>query len=176
MNVLAELVWLYGVLGLLAFGGVGSVLAEMYRQLVEVQGWISPQEFRDGYALAQLSPGPNAHSALVFGFMVAGLPGALSAGLAFYGAPALLSALLSGVWGRVGHHPWARATRLALLPLGLGLMMSGTLTLAKVVATDAFAVVVALATAWVAYRGRTNPALLVLLGGLLGLLWSSLGQ
>ena len=59
MEPYAALVSVFARLGLLAVGGVPSVLPEMQRQVVEVHHWVSARELAFLFALAQASPGPN---------------------------------------------------------------------------------------------------------------------
>ena len=45
-------------LGALGFGGPIALVGYMHRDLVEARGWFTEEEYREGIALAQLSPGP----------------------------------------------------------------------------------------------------------------------
>ena len=47
-------------LGTLGFGGPIALAGYMQRDLVKRRGWISPQDYKEGLALAQLAPGPLA--------------------------------------------------------------------------------------------------------------------
>ncbi|BBB68037.1 hypothetical protein UNDYM_3784 [Undibacterium sp. YM2] len=47
-------------LGALGFGGPVALVGYMQRDLVEQRGWISPADYKEGLALAQLAPGPLA--------------------------------------------------------------------------------------------------------------------
>ncbi|HEV2750342.1 MAG TPA: chromate transporter [Gemmatimonadales bacterium] len=54
-------------LGTLGFGGPIALAGHMQQDLVEQRGWISPQEYKEGLALAQLAPGPLAALVLLLG-------------------------------------------------------------------------------------------------------------
>ncbi len=47
-------------LGTFGFGGPIALAGHMQHDLVETRKWISPQDYREGLALSQLSPGPLA--------------------------------------------------------------------------------------------------------------------
>ena len=47
-------------LGTLGFGGPVALVGYMQRDLVERRGWIAEADYKEGLALAQLSPGPLA--------------------------------------------------------------------------------------------------------------------
>ena len=82
MSDLVSLALVFMQLSLLAFGGTNSVIPEMQRQVVEVHGWVTPQEFAALFALAQAAPGPNMLVVTLIGWRVAALPGALVTTLA----------------------------------------------------------------------------------------------
>ena len=45
-------------LGALGFGGPVALAGYMQRDLAEERDWVSPQEYRDCLAIAQMAPGP----------------------------------------------------------------------------------------------------------------------
>ena len=47
-------------LGTFGFGGPVALVGYMQRDLVEERGWIAEADYKEGLALAQLSPGPLA--------------------------------------------------------------------------------------------------------------------
>ena len=47
-------------LGTTGFGGPTALVRYMEEDLVEKRGWISESEYKEGFALAQLAPGPLA--------------------------------------------------------------------------------------------------------------------
>src|SRR5260370_32698020 len=55
-----DLVMCFLRLGTLGFGGPIALAGYMQRDLVEKRRWISKQDYVEGLALAQLSPGPLA--------------------------------------------------------------------------------------------------------------------
>jgi chromate transporter len=70
--------------GLLAWGGPAAQIAMIRDELVEKQGWITPDKFRRVLAVYQALPGPEAHELCVyFGMIRAGRLGGLLAGLGF---------------------------------------------------------------------------------------------
>src|SRR5476651_861517 len=57
---LRQLLFYFLQLGTFGFGGPIALAGHMQRDLVEARRWISAQDYREGLALAQLSPGPLA--------------------------------------------------------------------------------------------------------------------
>src|SRR5437763_8844214 len=71
-------------LGTFGFGGPIALAGHMQRDLVDQRHWYSEQEYLDGLALAQLSPGPlAAQLAMYLGLVRGGYPGALLVGAIF---------------------------------------------------------------------------------------------
>lgn len=71
-------------LGTLGFGGPIALAGEMQKELVEKRRWISKEEYLEGLALSQLSPGPlAAQLAMYLGWARFGPFGAAIVGLAF---------------------------------------------------------------------------------------------
>src|SRR5262249_23470889 len=65
-------------------GGPIAVWGYMHRELVEERGWISPEDYKQGLALAQLAPGPlAAQLAIYLGWVRGGTLGATLVAIAF---------------------------------------------------------------------------------------------
>jgi chromate transporter len=97
-------------LGTTGFGGPIALVGAMHRDLVEERGWLSEAEYREGMALAQLSPGPLAAQLCFYiGYVRGGVTSAALAGLAFI-LPSFLMVLGIG-WAYLafGGLPWVQA-------------------------------------------------------------------
>jgi chromate transporter len=71
-------------LGTTGFGGPVALVGYMQRDLVEERRWFTPEEYREGLALAQLAPGPlAAQLAMYLGWVKGRALGAGLVGLAF---------------------------------------------------------------------------------------------
>jgi chromate transporter len=70
--------------GLLAWGGPVAQIAMIRRELVDEEGWVTPEHFNRVFGLYQVLPGPEAHELCVyFGMQAGGRLGGLLAGLGF---------------------------------------------------------------------------------------------
>src|SRR5229473_5512889 len=94
-------------LGALGFGGPIALAGHMQRDLVEVRSWVSKQDYLEGLAFAQLSPGPlAAQLAMYLGWLRAGITGATLVGVAFV-LPSFLMVLgLAALYLHFGSLPW----------------------------------------------------------------------
>lgn len=81
------------------FGGGFVIIPLMRRRFVEELGWIDEQEMMDMAAIAQSSPGAIAvNAAILIGYNVAGIPGALLTVLGTILPPLLIISMVSFVY------------------------------------------------------------------------------
>jgi len=94
-------------LGTFGFGGPIALAGYMQRDLVEHRRWISKQDYVEGLALAQLSPGPlAAQLAMYIGWVRGGAWGAAVIGAAFVLPSFLMVIALALLYIRFGGLPW----------------------------------------------------------------------
>jgi chromate transporter len=97
-------------LGSLGFGGPVALVGYMQRDLVEQRHWISPEDYKEGLALAQLAPGPlAAQLGIYMGYVHYRIVGATLAGLAFVLPSFLMVVALGWAYLHLGGLPWMQA-------------------------------------------------------------------
>ena len=90
---LVEVLWLFLRLGFTAFGGPAAHIAMMREEVVRRRQWITEERFADLIGVTNLIPGPSSTElAIYLGYLRAGWPGFLVAGVCFIG-PAMLIVL-----------------------------------------------------------------------------------
>jgi chromate transporter len=107
---LMDLVKYFFRLGYAGFGGPVALVGYMHRDLVEQRQWISDEDYKEGMALAQLSPGPMAAQLGIYlGYVHYGVLGATLTGLAFV-LPSFFMVLLLGIaYKEYGGLSWMQA-------------------------------------------------------------------
>jgi chromate transporter len=94
-------------LGAVGFGGPIALAGYMQKELVEERKWITPDEYKEGLALAQLAPGPlAAQLAIYLGWVRAGVLGATLVGVAFVLPSFLMVLALAALYLELGGLPW----------------------------------------------------------------------
>ena len=92
---LRELVWYFLRLGTFGFGGPIALVGYMQKDLVEDRRWFSQQDYLQGLAFCQLSPGPlAAQLAIYLGWLDSGVLGGTLTGVAFKAASPTVAVLL----------------------------------------------------------------------------------
>src|SRR6185436_19127313 len=74
----------FSIIGAFTFGGSLSILALIQDQFVHHLGWLTMQEFIDGLALGQLTPGPPVMLATYVGYKAVGVTGAIVGAVAIF--------------------------------------------------------------------------------------------
>jgi len=94
-------------LGTLGFGGPIALVGYMQKNLVEERGWFSKEDYLQGLAFCQLSPGPlAAQLAIYLGWLRAGVWGGTLTGITFILPSFVMVVVLAAFYVRFGSLPW----------------------------------------------------------------------
>jgi chromate transporter len=94
-------------LGTLGFGGPIALAGYMQKDLVEERRWVSSEDYNEGLAFSQLSPGPlAAQLAMYLGWVRAGTLGATLTGAAFVVPSFLMVLALAAIYVHYGELRW----------------------------------------------------------------------
>ena len=105
-DVLREVAGVFLRLGFTAFGGPAAHIAMMREELVQRRKWISDQRFLDLMGIVNLIPGPNSTElAIYLGYVRAGWPGLIIAGICFIGPAMLIVLALAWAYVKYGSLP-----------------------------------------------------------------------
>lgn len=75
-----KIFWSFFQIGLFSFGGGYAAMPLIQNQVVDINGWLTMQEFADVITVSQMTPGPIAiNSATFVGIRIAGILGAIVA-------------------------------------------------------------------------------------------------
>jgi chromate transporter len=166
---LFDLAWSMAKSDLIAFGGYG-VFPAMYHETVELHAWMDAKTFMDGMALAQVTPGPFMLGACFVGYHVAGLMGALTAGVWIF-TPSFFILMLTVPYSKrlLGWQPFRRALSGVLSTLG-GLILAVGIQLGRSIDWSWPKLIISVLACIALYR-RVDPIWVVLAGIGAGLLF-----
>jgi chromate transporter len=104
---LHEFLFYFLRLGSFGFGGPIALAGKMQKDLVEDRGWVASQDYFEGLAFPQLSPGPlAAQLAMYLGWVHAGTLGATLTGVAFVLPSFLMVIALAALYLHYGQLRW----------------------------------------------------------------------
>jgi chromate transporter len=129
-----DLFWSFTILALQGFGGV---LAVVQRELVEKKQWLTPEEFAEDWAVAQILPGPNVvNLSLMIGSRSFGLGGALSAFAGILLIPLILILILAAFIANVADSEVAQGILRGMSAVSAGLIAATGVKLMRTIHTN----------------------------------------
>ena len=170
MKQLPALARVFAYVSMLTVGGGMAAFPELKTLTVDVHKWLTLQQLIHLYSVGQLAPGPKMMMVVPIGEWVAGVAGAVVVLLAFFGPTAVLTMIVGRVWNRLAEWPWRASIQKGLAPVSIGLMLAGSLTVAKGAVTDWITAAVALGALVILLLRSVSPAILVLGGAVVGAL------
>jgi chromate transporter len=165
-----EVARVFFLLGFTGFGGPAAHIAMMREQLVRRRRWVDEQHFVDLIGIVNLIPGPSSTElGLYLGYLRAGWPGLLVAGVCFIG-PALLI-VLTCAWGYAtfGALPAVGALIAGITPVVIAIIAQALWGLARTVLRGVVPILAALAVLALYLVGANTILLLFGAGILAGL-------
>lgn len=145
------------LLSLIAVGGVNTIVPELHRQVVEVNGDLTAQQFADLFAIGQAAPGPNVLFVAMIGWQLAGFTGAALTAAALCIPTCTITYFVTRVWDRFRDAPWRIATEAGVIPVTIGFVAASALLIAQAADGSAVAFAITAATAAFSFWSRLNP-------------------
>ena len=119
-------------LGAVAFGGLGSALALMQRELVERRGWLAQSDLGDALAFTKPLPGSTVVQVVAFlGWRLRGWPGALVAVTTFVAPAAVLMTAAAAGSAALPDARWAHGLLTGIQVAVVGMLASAMWRLAR---------------------------------------------
>jgi chromate transporter len=129
--ILMKLGAVFAGMSVMLFGG-GYVFIPMIQEIVVTnQKWVTSQEFVDGIALGQITPGPILVSAAFIGLKVAGLAGATVATAAIFAPPAVLMVVASNAFERLQRSRAIQAALRGVRPAVIGMIFAAAVVVGR---------------------------------------------
>lgn len=166
--ILMKLLAVFGGMSVMLFGG-GYVFIPLIQEIVvNKHQWVSTQEFIDGIALGQITPGPILVSAAFIGLKVAGLAGALVATIAIFAPPALLMVAASGAFERLQRSSAIQAALRGVRPAVVGMIFAAAVVVGQTSAPVWYSVAIFAAALYALMRFRVDAVWIIPTAGLAG--------
>lgn len=156
-------------IGAFSFGGGYAVLSFIQREIVEANGWISPEQFVDIVAIAEMTPGPIAvNSATFVGYNMFGVWGGIMCTLCTIAIPVTLSLIVSFYFSKFKGNKCLQNALAGIRPAVIGLIAASCLSVAEISITSLYSRLffgIALLLVW---KFKVNPIITLIICGALG--------
>jgi chromate transporter len=152
-------------LGTTAFGGPAGHIAMMDDELVRRRHWLSREKFLDLLAASNLIPGPSSSElAIHIGYLLAGRPGLLVAGVCFILPAACMVGALAWTYVHFGALPAVSGILYGIKPVVIAVILQALWGLSRTAIKTKFLALVAILSAASSVLGL-QPILLLLIAG-----------
>jgi chromate transporter len=170
--ILWQLFYTFFFIGSLAFGGGYVMIPLIDSQIVNTLGWLTPTQFIDIVAIAEMTPGPIAvNSATFVGFQQAGVLGSVVATTGVVLPSFLIVVTIAILVQRFSNSESLRCAICGVRPVVVGLIASAVWSVGKEALIDWRSWLLSAVMLVLLLRTKIHPILLIAVSGLLGLLF-----
>ncbi len=163
--------WIFLHIGATAYGGLGTTLALIERELVTKRGMLTPADVTEALTYTKLLPGSTGPQAIAYlGYKLGGWSGSALAMAAFILPSALLMVLLAGAYVATTTLPALGPTVNGLTAGVVGILLATTYRLGKPNIKEPLTWGIALVAFAVGAFLGVSAALIVVAAGLLGMI------
>lgn len=157
-------------MSLTQFGGGYVIIPAMQKIIVDGHRWLTDRAFADAIAMGQVTPGPIFISATFIGYKLAGFWGALNATIAIFTPTAILTVIAARFFNKISKSEFVMAIFKGLRPAIIGMIVSAGISILWGDGITLFSAAVFAAALGATIYFKTDPALVVPVAGILGLL------
>jgi chromate transporter len=171
LSNLWQVALLFLKMSVISFGGPAAHIALMEEEVVNRRQWLSRQHFLDLVGATNLIPGPNAtEMAIHVGFIRAGWPGLILAGVCFVVPAALITLGFGWAYVRYGALPEVAPFLYGIKPAILAIIILAMYRLGKTAVKSWPVLLIGLVVLAASLLGL-NEILALFGGGILGMFW-----
>lgn len=159
-------------IGTFSFGGGYAVLALIQEEVIESNGWISPKDFIDIVAIAEMTPGPIAVNSSTFvGYRVGAVAGSAIATLGVVLVPITISLIVSVYYNKFKHLDQVNWIIKGIRPAVMGLIAAACIKIAWASIVDVKGIIIAILIFFGVWKLKINPIIAILISGVLGVVF-----
>jgi len=168
---LLRLFWAFFKIGLFSFGGGYAMIPFIQREIIDVNGWLTLEQFMDIIAISQMTPGPIAVNAATFvGYKIAGFWGSVSATCGVAAPSAIIILTLAFLLKKYRSLRWVDNFFVGTRPAVIALIVNAAYSLGKNSILGIKDGLMALLALLGLYVFKINPILLIFIASLVGIL------
>lgn len=156
--------------GLFVFGSGLAIVPFLHGGVVLEHHWLNERQFLDAVAVAMITPGPVVITVAFIGFLVAGISGAIAAGLGVFLPVYAVVVLVGPYYKRFAKNPQLHAFVRGVTAAATGAIAGAVIVLARRAIHDIPTAAIALATLMLLSRWKVPEPVLIAGSALVGLL------
>ena len=171
LSILLLLYWTFLKIGLFTIGGGYAMIPLMEAEVINTHNWLSPAEFLDIIAVAEMTPGPVSINAATFiGYRLAGVTGSLITTLGVITPSLVLLLLFSRLLNKLIHNPGAESFINGLRSALVALILLASFNLGQTAIIDIPTALIFTVLLIVSMLRPVSPLYFIAAGAILGLL------
>jgi len=167
-GVLAQILWFFTKAGAFVFGSGLAIVPFLYGGVVQEHHWLNDKQFLDAVAVAMITPGPVVITVAFIGYLVAGLGGAIAAGIGVFLPVYFFVVILYPFFDRWRANPQVKAFVKGVTAAAAGAIAGACFVLGKRAIFDLPTAALALVAFLLLWRFKVPEPLLIIAAGLIG--------
>jgi len=155
--------------GMFTFGGGYAMIPLIEREIIRNRGWLTPTEFVDMIAIAEMTPGPIAVNTATFvGYRLGGVLGSAVSTVGVVLPSAIIVLAAAVLVSKTRTLAYVDAAFKGIRPAVVGLVAYAGLSVLTTSVADLKSAAIAAVTLGLLASRRVHPILIIALAGLLG--------
>jgi len=170
MNICLKLFITFFKIGLFSFGGGYAMLPLISKEVIANNHWLGAKEFADLVAISQATPGPIAiNGATYVGYRVGGFWGSVFSTLGVVFPSFIIMLIIIRFFTKFRNNEHVENAFLVLRPATIGLIAAAAILISYDSFIDFKSVIIFLCIFIASYKYETDPILLTVISGIVGL-------
>lgn len=168
--LLLKLFFTFMKIGIFTFGSGYAMLALAEKEVVEINKWLSIEEFTDAISLSEITPGPIMINLATFvGTKVNGIPGAIVASLGLVIPPIIALIIFTRIYIKYKDNQYITKVFNGLRPAVIALIITVVIKLGKTTFLDIRSILISIVTVVSILLGL-HPIIAVVGAGVIGVI------
>lgn len=172
MHQILHMLWVFGQLSVLGFGGGKGIIPQMHVDVVQNYRWVTNAQFTEFYTIGKLVPGPTTIFAALIGYSAmpeAPILGAFVATVGMFVPSSMIMVGADIIWDKFKENPWRAIVSHGLAPAIVGLVWASVYSISKGTASGPIPYTITALVVVATLRTKLSAPLLIGVSGLLGM-------
>jgi len=131
-NILGQLLFSMFKVGAVAFGSGFTIMPLLQQEAVVSHHWLTMQQFADGIAFGQITPGPFLITATFIGYKAAGFWGSVAATFGMFFPSFFYTLIVTEIYDNIKHNRWILFAIKGIMSAFTGMLLWVVISIGKV--------------------------------------------